>query len=285
MRISKSLLVLVGLSGLVGCTVESPIDDESVGKTEDAIIVLNAMTLNAITLNAITLNALINPSNAMTANAMTANALTANALSAIQDPTVQGDLTREFLQYLVGCSFTPTQSFDFTWTDANAVPHAEHYIGEIGLAPQWRTGPLGKDGEHMVSACLAARVNYYGVHVTISIRSGEKPLRLHPHDDELDDFSKVEGAFWGNLWAPQPYINACFNSANVNNSRARSRDCAAGHLNSDGTIGECGLIDIVGTCASACKKFSKSRGYYEDCREQPGVNNKRTDLVITTALP
>ena len=59
---------------------------------------------------------------------------------------------------------------------------------------------------------------------------------------ELVDYPDVEGAFWGNLFAAQPYINACYNSATVDNSRAYQRDCAAGHLISGSQIVECGVI-------------------------------------------
>jgi len=283
MKSATASILLVSLALLVGCSSESIPDDDVADAAEDALVTDNALTTNALTTNALTTNALT--TNALTTNALTTNALTTNALAAIQDPGEQGLLTREFLQYTVACAFKSNQAFDFTWTDSSNVVHAEHFVGQLGLAPQWRTGALGNTGKHMVSACLAAKTNYYGVHVTISVRSGESPLRLSTNSPELADFANVEGAFWGNLWTAQPYLNACFNGATVNNSRAHQRDCAAGHLNSDGTIAECGIINIVGSCASACKKYNAARGYYEDCRDQPGVNNKRTDLVITTALP
>ncbi len=284
MKILSTSLFLLGLSVLTGCTANVPTElDETTGQAEGAFITDNALTDNALTDNALTDNALTD--NALTDNALTDNALTDNALEAISDPNAQGALNRELLQYIVACAFKPTQAFDFTWTDNADLVHDEHYVGQLGLAPQWNSGPLNVKGQHMVSACLAAKTNYYGVHVTISVRSGEAPLRLSSHSDELDDYDRVEGAFWGNLWAPQPYLNACYNSANVDNSRAASRDCATGHLNADGTIEECGIINVVGSCANVCKKYNASRGHYSDCRKQPGVSTKRTDLVITTALP
>lgn len=283
MRFANAMMSLVSFAVMAGCTVESLPEEEFVETLDEALITENALTSNALTSNALTSNALT--SNALTSNALTSNALTSNALAAIQAPNEQGALNREIMRYIVACAFKSTQSFDFTWKDKNNVPHAEHYVGQLGLAPQWRTGKINLNGQRMVTACLAAKTNYYGKHVTLSVRSGESPLRLHHHDDELDEFSKVEGAFWGNLWAPKPYINACYNSKNVDNSRDHARDCAVGHELSDGTIEECGIINIVGSCSSVCKKYNSSRGYYEDCRDQPGVSFKRTDLVITTALP
>jgi len=281
MKLSSAWMLLVSSMAMVGCMAES-LPEDPVGTTDDALVTNNALTQNAITQNALTQNALTQ--NALTQNALTQNALTQNALSAIEDPSAQGALNRELLQYIVACAFKPSQSFDFTWTDDDGASHAEHLVGQLGLAPKWATGAIGPDGQRMVSACLGAKVNFYGVHVTISVRSGEKPLRLLPFDTELDDYPYVEGAFWGNIWAPTPYLNACYVPTNRDNSRDHLRECASGHVNADGTIAECGIIDIRGSCSSVCKKFDASRGYYEDCLEKPG-SNARTDRVITTALP
>ncbi|MBK9264518.1 MAG: hypothetical protein IPM54_32625 [Polyangiaceae bacterium] len=277
-----SLVTLAALSGCGAGPLPDEADEESSGVTQDALTTENALTVNAMTANALTLNALT--ANAMTLNALTLNAMTLNAIAAIQAPTAQGDLNRELLRYIVACALKPNQSFDFTWTDSGDAVHDEHYVGQLGLAPKWAKGRLDKDGQEMVSACLAAKVNFYGVQVTISVRSGEKPLKLHPHNPELDDYPNIEGAFWGNLWASQPYLNACYMSSNVDNSRDQQRDCAAGHVLPDGSIEQCGIIDIVGSCSSVCKKFNSSRGYYEDCKQKPGVSHKRTDNVITTSL-
>lgn len=282
MKLSNVWMFFVSSMAMTGCIAESIPDEMPVDATQDALVTDNALTQNAITQNALTQNALTQ--NALTQNALTQNALTQNALSAIQDPNEQGDLNRELLKYIVACAFKSQQSFDFSWTDEANVVHAEHFEGQLGLAPEWATGAMREDGKYLVTSCLAAKTNYYGVHVTISVRSGEKPLRLPSGSPELTSYNKVEGAFWGNLWAPQPYINACYNSANVNNSRAHQRDCAAGHLEQNGSVSECGIIDILGSCSSVCKSYNSQRGYYEDCRLKPG-SNKRTDLVITTALP
>lgn len=297
MKFSSAWPVIVSVSALVGCSSQ-PTEDEEVVSAEQAVVSHNELTTNTIDPNGIDWNGL--DWNGLDWNGLDWNGLdwngidwngvdpnSANAViyGTLQDPTSNGERARLFVRYLVRCAFDSSRAFKFTWTDADGITRAESYDGHLGLAPQWATGPLGYNGEHVVSACMAAHVNYYGIPVLISLRSGDKPLRLHPNDPELTDYSKVEGAFWGNLWAPQPYINACYNSANVNNSRSRYRDCAAGHLNQDGTISECGIINIAGSCSSVCKKYNHTRGYYEDCRLNPGVNNKRTDLVITTALP
>ena len=284
MKSRCALLISISLSTMVGCGAEPPKNDtHAVDSQESAFITDNSLTDNSLTDNSLTDNSLTD--NSLTDNSLTDNSLTDNALAAIQDPSGQGALNRELLRYIVACALKPDQSFDFSWTDTADAVHDEHYVGQLGLAPEWATGPLDKEGQEWVTACLGAKVNYYGVHVTISVRSGEQPLKLHPFSDELDDFPHIEGAFWGNLWAPQPYMNACYKPSNVNNSRAQQRDCASGHLLPDGTVEECGIINVVGPCSSVCKKFSWSRQYFEDCTQRPGQSYKRTDHVITTALP
>lgn len=275
--VTASILV-VGLAVVTGCTQADPDSDaEDVGEEHSSIIVSNGIVSNGIVSNGIV-------SNGIVSNGIVSNGLSPEDQAAIESPDEDGEAARMFVRYAIACALTPSQALDFSWTDSSGVIHDEHYAGELGLAPNWATGPLGLEGQHWVTACMASHVNFYGVHVTISVRSGEKPLRLRPNHPELAAYNKIEGAFWGNLWAPQPYINACYNNANVNNSRAHQRDCATGHLEQDGSVSECGIINVMGSCSSVCKSYSSSRGYYEDCRLKPN-SNKRTDLVITTALP
>jgi hypothetical protein len=281
MKLLAACMSLVSLALLSGCTGNT--DDEFTEEAQGALLDTNALDSNALDSNALDSNAL--DSNALDSNALDSNALDSNALSAIQNPTATGTESRRLMRYMVTCALKPSDTFEFSWTDNDGVVHDETYVGYLGLAPEWATGPLSNRGKQMVSACLAAHVNYYSVPVVISIRSGEAPLRLHPNSNELCAYPDVEGAFWGDIWSADRKVYACYNGSKVNNSRAHMRDCATGHVNADGSISECGIIEIVGECKSVCKKFNKSRGYYEDCRKNPGGNNQRTDLVITTALP
>jgi hypothetical protein len=137
----------------------------------------------------------------------------------------------------------------------------------------------------MVTGCLAARVNYYEVPVVISMRSVFEPLKTMSSDAEILDYPDVEGGFWGNLFAPQPYINACYNSETVANSRTFQRDCAAGHLDATGTPVECGPIHIVGACSSVCMSLNGGGFYYPACRDRPGISGSLTKAVVTTSLP
>jgi hypothetical protein len=283
MMFAKESLVVLSLALFTGCSSGTLDNEEFIGETQDALEMVNSLTVNSMTTNSLTTNSLT--TNSLTTNSLTTNSLTTNALEAIQDPSATGEASRSVLRYMVACAFRPSQSFDFTWIDDAGVEREEHYVGELGLAPSWSSGPLDIRGQRMISACLAAHVNFYGVHVTLSARSGRGVLWLHPQDPELDEYAHVEGAFWGNIFGEDPYLNSCYKTSNVAYSRGLFRDCATGHVRPDGTTEDCGIINVAGPCEQVCRGYSPASGYYGRCTDRPGVGHMRTDLVITTALP
>jgi hypothetical protein len=273
------VLWLIPGCGAEGLGDDELLDDEAVlGEAESSLLQGNALALNALALNALALNTL-------SQNALALNGLDSTSLAALQDPGSNGTLARSFARYAAGCALKTSQKFTFSWQDSAGITHNESYPGELGIFPNWATGPLNDYGQRMVSACVAARVNWYETPVTISIRSLQEPLKTAVGSKELSSYPDVEGAFWGNLWGSSPFIHACYNSATVANSRSHKRDCAAGHLNADGSVSECGMIDIVGPCSQFCQGLSGAGQYYPSCVEKPGINSNSTQLVITTALP
>jgi hypothetical protein len=270
--------LVVMAAALAGCTAEmDPAMEGEVAEAASAVEISNALNLNALNLNALNLNAL-------NLNALNLNALDPNSFSALRDPGANGDLAREFVKYAVSCALNAGQTFDFTWTDAQEVEHPETFPGVLGLSPEWHTGPLDLTGQRMVSACLAALTNYNGAHVTISMRAPEAPLKV-VDPNELTNYPNIEGVFWGNLWADTPFLHSCYNPATIQNSRNHLRDCAAGHLNPDNSVVECGIIDIVGSCADVCEPVNDETGAYTSCVMHPGGDTNMTEHVITTALP
>ncbi|WP_437338537.1 hypothetical protein [Sorangium sp. So ce394] len=281
MSLKRTFIVLGWAGVLSGCVAEvgdTDAWDEPVGESQGALLGGNALSTNALNLNALNLNAL-------NLNALNLNGLSARNLAAIQDPGPSGALAREFVRYATSCALSSSASFNFSWTDSSGTRHDERYPGLLGVARAWATGPLDEAGQRMVSSCVAARVNYYQVPVLLSARSLRDPLKTLSSSQELIDYPDIEGAFWGNLFAAQPYLNACYNSATVDNSRAYQRDCAAGHLTSGGSIAECGVIRIVGSCDRVCQNINGAGQYYPSCVDRPGQSTATTKDVITTALP
>lgn len=242
----------------------------------------NALTWNGISLNGMSLNGI--SLNGISLNALSAGTLDSGSYSAITAPGPTGDLARQFMRYAVSCAFLPSQTFSFAYTDAQGITHQEAYAGELGIEPNWATGPLNDERQHLLTGCLAARVNFYETPVVISMRSWYAPLYMPSSDPEIDHYPDVEGAFWGNIFSSDPYMVSCYNSSTVNNSRAYYRDCATGHIDETGAVVSCGKIQVIGPCSSFCM-FNKAGKYYTSCQRRPGVNSQMFSAVITTALP
>jgi hypothetical protein len=263
----------------IGCQATEE-EGETFFSGTSALVSENALLPNALLPNALLPNALL--PNALLPNALLPNAMAPNALAAVRDAGPGGDLSRMFLKYTVGCALDPTQSFQLSWTDAAGATRSETYMGVVGTAPEWATLPLDENGQKLVSACLAARTNWYGTPVLISMRSNADPLRAKQKSGEFDTYPDIEGAFWGNLFSTSPYLRACYNPATVANSRSLHRDCAAGHIDANGAMVDCGMIDILGSCADYCKDVQPAGQYYRKCDDP---TQGKVDRVVTTALP
>jgi hypothetical protein len=138
---------------------------------------------------------------------------------------------------------------------------------------------LTRSGEQkLVSACLAARTNYFGISVHISLRGAADALEDNTTAAELAAYPYVEGAFWGNLFTSSPALYSCYDPANVAHSRADDRCCATGSLE-DGQVEPCGMIALTGSCEDACWKLSAHGQYYLGCGEDDG-----DDQAITVGL-
>jgi hypothetical protein len=279
-----TLLVIPFVMGLLGGCGSLPreVGDEETRSISEALETSNAMVPNAMVPNAMVPNAMV--PNALSASALSLGMLSPSSLAALQDPGEAGALSRQFVRYAVGCAFVPGQALSFTWTDDSGIVHQEDYQGVLGLAPEWSTQPLHEGAQRWVSACLAARTNWYGQKVILSTRG----VALgQPDPDELLGYPREEGAFWGNVFAPTPAVYACYNADNVDNSRAHLRDCAAGHLEPDGTVAECGIINILGPCDQFCFPVIDQGLGHIYCSADPSTLSSAAEnvYVISVYLP
>ena len=120
-------------------------------------------------------------------------------------------------------------------------------------------------------------MNYYGIHVEISLRGAP----LNTAKNEVRAFPLLEGAFWGN-WFKGSSLFACYDAANVRNSRAHKRECAAGHLSKDRSVVGCGPLVIAGSCANLCQPAKLASGAsFRSCSAKDLVSKR----VLTTYLP
>lgn len=283
-------MAISGLAGLFSACGPAPSDPwDGPGDSAplvQALLAENALSPNGLNPNGISPNGLA--PNGLSSTGLSPSALSPAALAALQAPTAVGVLSRMLVRYTVGCAFDKTQSFVFSWTSSLGVRHDEVYQGRLGLAPAWARGPLNRDGQQRVSACLGALTNYYGVPVLISMRSLEEPLKTLTGSSELSQYAHIEGAFFGNLFATPPRLYACYDDVNVERSRTAQRECAAGHATLDPVTGEqrlqgCSLIQLLGSCQQRCQKINGAGQYYPSCVDpETGASTKS---VMTTALP
>jgi hypothetical protein len=251
-------VLFVMLFSLVGGCAFEPAEEAYEGGIEardSALMSDNSLIPNALQPNGIVPNGIV--PNGIVPNGLTPSTIPSTALTALQDAGTAGDLSRKFLKYAVGCAFNTSQSFQVTWTDAQSVPQTETYYGSLGIAPEWATGALSATQQRWISACIAARTNYFGISVVLSMR-GDK-TELSADATERSTFSHLEGAFWGNLFATTPSLHSCYNLAERAYVRGKNRACAAGY--DDGSVHWCGIISSIGDCSGCTANTDSGLGY------------------------
>jgi hypothetical protein len=273
LKVNLSTAAALLLAGCVGAPENQADRENDVGIARSELLTMNALTMNALTMNALTMNAL-------TMNALTMNALSPSTLSAIQDPSATGNLSRQFLKYTVGCALDATQSFSFSWTDTANVVHSETYWGLLGLSPKWDKHAFKTKDQEWVTACVLSRVNWYGTPVSISARGPTGALHTFG-PDEIITHPNEEGAFWGNIFAPNPVAYSCDYTPNAAHSRSMQRDCATGHIDASNNPVDCGIIHHLGSCDTYCDPLNSKGTYIPRCDDGAGT---KSNSVLTIFL-
>src|SRR5262249_26837367 len=143
------------------------------------------------------------------------------------------------------------------------------------LVPRWIGHKLSRTGQEWISACLLVRVNAHDKLEPISMR-GNHPA-LATSQAEAFAFPLQEGAFYGNVFIPEPDpqdLNACRgqDQAAGETGGLADRDCAEPDY-VDPTVTQCGFT-YAGDCGDytpvtvspyACKKFDPTAGFYGSC--------------------
>jgi hypothetical protein len=265
-------LMTVTLVFMSACGARPEGDDTDLGTARSAA--LNGNSLNGSGLQGNSLTGYM-----LASNPLTPSTISADAMAAIQDPSANGELSRQLLSYTVSCALDGTQSFDFSWTDSSGATYDETYVGLLGLAPDWSSQALGATEQLWVSACLVSRVNYFGIRVELSSRGPNDALAA-TDPDELDTYTMQEGAFWGNVFTETPYGAACDYPADDDHSRSLLRECAAGYVDSQGNVRSCPNVLRVGSCVDLCA-YDESSTYYDSCNDP---NQGTATQVVTVYL-
>jgi GLTT repeat (6 copies) len=256
-----SLGVLIAASA--GC---GPVDEADTDTTLTPSIEARATqelaSDNGLMANGLSANGL--SANGLSANGLSANGLSANGLSSAsfnnwfqQDPA-QGDMV---MRYVVRCAVPAGQ----VRTHTNPVTQEKYtWQGSLGLAPIWASGfpaPLGE--QQLVSACMAAHVNKFGVSVSISVLGlNEWGLPIPFTRQELKQYGRKEACFFGNLFTGQGVFFGA-DSPRLHSNESSARACALSSADPM-TARECPPVDYVGRCDRLCQKVDHSE-FYSTC--------------------
>lgn len=216
--------------------------------------------------------------NGLSRNGLSRNGLSRNGLGTAdfatwfaEDPTTSDAV----MSYVYRCAAPagsaliwtdPTTSVSYTWQ------------GVLGLAPGWTAGAPATDAEQqVVSACLAAHVNKYGVHVPIAVEGRTASgMRIPIGPDELATYSVKEGCFFGNVFNGDG-IFVGLDHASWDSKTSSARACALDHQ-SVGVSIDCPPLYYVDYCAKLCKADA-TKTFYESC-----TFNGKTYQPLTTRL-
>ena len=277
------IAALAATLSLGACVVEE--DTMATGTNAQSETIPNGMIYNGIIYNGIIYNGLpyLGFANVALPTSASANNgladITADlAWAAWLNDADRGALNDLLMTYLVSCALTPDKKASYTDASGNTW----EWWGYLGLAPNWDTDGLTVTEQRWLTACLASRVNEYGNNVEISQRGPVESL-FNVKVPEVNNWTVLEAAFFGNMFAATPVYFSCLAEANYIDPED-GRSCA---LTDESDENRCGPIDVLGTCNDICDSetltvANKPYKVFKNCVGADGVNYG--DTVITTAL-
>jgi hypothetical protein len=220
--------------------------------------------------------------NGLAMNGLAMNGLAMNGLATTDfrawfdaDPATASSV----MTYVVRCALPARRSLSFTSPTSGL---AYTWTGSLGLAPGWASGlPASVAEQQIITACLAAHVNKYGVHVSISVLGqGATGVPIPVGKNELSTYSQREGCFFGNLFAGEG-VSVGLDHEIWSPSTSSARGCAF-DIFGIGPSADCPPIDNVGPCWLSCKPDPTGTSYTSCGRWVNGT--WKSYLPITTRL-
>jgi hypothetical protein len=264
----RSLIIAVSL--LAGCADTSPWPRESTRTS--SLVAGNKLAGNKLAGNKLA-------GNKLAGNKLAGNKLSDGQLSVNMDTAgklLSTEDGREVFSFIVSCALPSDAVLEATVDDTTF-----DFFGELGLTPEWLVGPLGREGQGWISACMFSRVNDNDVPLPISLRGSNAALATNA--DERAGWTVEEGAFYGNLFTPgdDPILwIACRGSGQLSDPDATglvNRNCAKPDANNPGFT-QCGFV-YAGDCGAfaadqVCESFSATGTFYRRCHQSPFANRK-----------
>jgi hypothetical protein len=241
-----------------GCgPVEDSTEPPASGTVEQEVVADNGLATNGLAFNGLATNGLA--FNGLATNGLATNGLSSSAFASWfrSNPA----MAEQVMGYVVRCAVPSGQTR--TYKDSTT-GRTYTWTGSLGLTPAWASGtPATETEQQLVSACLAAHANKYGVSVPISVLGRNANGAAIPYTtDELNTFPKREGCFFGNLFRDQGiYVGSEGNLLGASQSSVRA--CSLAN-NSGGVRTPCAPLQYAGHCSASCT-LDSSGLYYASC--------------------
>jgi hypothetical protein len=228
-------------------------------------------SLNGLSANGLSANGL--SANGLSANGLSANGLSASAFSVwfAQDPT----LADMVMRYVVRCAVPSGETR--TYTDITGQSYT--WSGGLGLAPSFAEGAAPSRAEQQViTACLMAHVNRYGLSISISVLGKDARGRnISFTNSELSTYAVREACFFGNLFTQEGLFFGVDRPV-TNEAQYLTRACAGMEDASGNPTTSCAPLTYVGACTQSCTLDHKGP-FYKGC-----VRNGVSYLSLTTRM-
>ncbi|RKH50244.1 hypothetical protein D7Y23_13970 [Corallococcus sp. AB050B] len=234
-----------------GCDPGSgaPAPGEALATQRQAALSYNALSFNGLSFNGLSFNGL-------SFNGLSFNGL--STASFAQWFSADPALAEQVMRYVVRCAVPQGQTRSYTDAQTNTV---HTWPGLLGLAPGWANGaPPTLAEQQMVSACLAAHANRFGVSVPISVlgRNG-LGAPIPTTAEELATFTRPESCFFGNVFQGQGLYAGSQNPP-LTAAQSTTRACAvvdgSGHPRMT-----CAPLAYVGSCSAVCTREGTSLAF------------------------
>jgi hypothetical protein len=251
-RLGLAVLLSVG----VGCGPTTASEEATLSQTTQALEDPNGLATNGLATNGLATNGLA--TNGLATNGLATNGAFANWLN--EDPEVRAEL----MKYVIACAVPAGEVRTYT-NQTTGVTYS--WNGQLGLTPHWALGnPATEVEEQLVSACLAAHANPYGLHVNFSLL-GRNAVgsEVGFTAQELATYNVREACFFGNLFRNEGlYAGNDRNWLDPDESTVRGCGLSRTVM---GVNPVCEPIYRIGACNSQICTLDPSGLYYTQCRQ------------------
>ena len=259
------LLPALLLVAAVGCGPAGQVDDvgEPLSAQSTGLVSSNGLSTNGLSTNGLSTNGL--STNGLSTNGLSTNGLSTNGLSTngfntwfSQDPAK----SEEVMRYIVRCALPEGQSLSYTYAGTTHT-----WTGSLGLATTWAHPQQGLTGptlieQQLVSSCLAAHVNKFGVHLNISVLGKDSLGTAIPTTpEEVQTYAQPEAVFFGNLFNGEGLF-AANNAPYLTYDQSTVRACGLSSWTGDPDCAT--VITHVGSARTHCIEDT-SRDFYSRC--------------------